>query len=250
MAEIKHIPSTLNGLYLWLCQRLFCKKKFLRIQTILNVLLALNRRTLTYFELYQCLWMSDSSLAYDEFVDLLQRLNRLLIVDEDGRCSLFHNSFAEWLSDVKYSTQKYLCDKLSGHAYLAMWYSCRATELNETEIIDFAYHLSKIGCSTSASSTMGVGGCGFNSSTTSTNNNSNFNSTPTPTSSTNLTKTSLTTTFFDGTHLALWLVQCGADVNNLVLKNFAVDESTTRLLVEAGADFVSLDFQVILTQKR
>lgn len=40
LREIKEIPGTLNGLYLWLCQRIFTRKQFAKIQPILNVLLA------------------------------------------------------------------------------------------------------------------------------------------------------------------------------------------------------------------
>ncbi|RVE67631.1 hypothetical protein OJAV_G00105150 [Oryzias javanicus] len=36
LREIRDIPGTLNGLYLWLCQRLFIRKQFAKVQPILN----------------------------------------------------------------------------------------------------------------------------------------------------------------------------------------------------------------------
>jgi hypothetical protein len=43
LREVREIPGTLNGLYLWLCQRLFVRKQFSKIQPVLNVLLAASR---------------------------------------------------------------------------------------------------------------------------------------------------------------------------------------------------------------
>ena len=40
LREIREIPGTLYGLYLWLCQRLFTKKQFAKVQPILCLLLA------------------------------------------------------------------------------------------------------------------------------------------------------------------------------------------------------------------
>lgn len=55
LREIRDIPGTLNGLYLWLCQRLFVRKQFAKVQPILNVILAACR-PLTITELYHAVW--------------------------------------------------------------------------------------------------------------------------------------------------------------------------------------------------
>ncbi|KAJ8956110.1 hypothetical protein NQ318_016564 [Aromia moschata] len=40
LREVREIPGTLNGLYLWLCQRLFNRRQFAKVQPLLNVILA------------------------------------------------------------------------------------------------------------------------------------------------------------------------------------------------------------------
>lgn len=98
------------------------------------------KRPLTADELFQCVRTSDVAVPVDEFLERMKSVSRLLWVDEE-RCTFFHHSFAEWLLDVKYATQKYLCDKAAGHSYLAMWYSARGPELSLDECVEFAYHL-------------------------------------------------------------------------------------------------------------
>jgi len=52
LREIRDIPGTLNGLYLWLCQRLFANSQFSVVRPILSVMLAA-RQPLTKTELYR-----------------------------------------------------------------------------------------------------------------------------------------------------------------------------------------------------
>ncbi|KAM6981310.1 ankyrin repeat domain-containing protein 50 isoform 1-T1 [Aplochiton taeniatus] len=140
LREIRDIPGTLNGLYLWLCQRLFVRKQFAKVQPILNVILAACR-PLSVRELYHAVWTKNTTLTLEDFQKKMDILSKLLV---DGLAStkmLFHYSFAEWLLDVKHCTQKYLCNAAEGHRMLAMSYSCRAKQLRPREVQELALHL-------------------------------------------------------------------------------------------------------------
>ncbi|KAE8285641.1 Ankyrin repeat domain-containing protein 50 [Larimichthys crocea] len=105
LREIRDIPGTLNGLYLWLCQRLFVRKQFAKVQPILNVILA-TCRPLTVKELYHAVWTKNMTLTMEEFQKKMDILSKLLVDGLGSTKILFHYSFAEWLLDVKHCTQK------------------------------------------------------------------------------------------------------------------------------------------------
>ena len=140
LKEISEIPGTLNGLYLWFCQRLFARKQFSKIRPIFNVLLAA-KCPLLEEELFLCVRTKDCSLTREDFQERLDQAKRLLVKGKDKRIQLFHNSFVEWLQDVKYCTQKYLCKRDEGHAMLAMRFSCNASDLTPKQVQDFASSL-------------------------------------------------------------------------------------------------------------
>lgn len=140
LREIRDIPGTLNGLYLWLCQRLFVRKQFAKVQPILNVILA-TCRPLTVKELYHAVWTKNMTLTMEEFQKKMDILSKLLVDGLGSTKILFHYSFAEWLLDVKHCTQKYLCNAAEGHRMLAMSYTCRAKQLKPIEVQEFALHL-------------------------------------------------------------------------------------------------------------
>ncbi|XP_052470975.1 ankyrin repeat domain-containing protein 50 [Carassius gibelio] len=140
LREIRDIPGTLNGLYLWLCQRLFVRKQFAKVQPILNVILAACR-PLTVRELYHAVWTKNMALTMEDFQKKMDILSKLLIDGLGSTKILFHYSFAEWLLDVKHCTQKYLCNAAEGHRMMAMIYTCRAKQLKPLEVQEFAYHL-------------------------------------------------------------------------------------------------------------
>ncbi|XP_048189500.1 ankyrin repeat domain-containing protein 50 [Perognathus longimembris pacificus] len=140
LREIRDIPGTLNGLYLWLCQRLFVRKQFAKVQPILNVILAACR-PLTVTELYHAVWTKNMSLTLEDFQRKLDVLSKVLVGGQGNTKILFHYSFAEWLLDVKHCTQKYLCNAAEGHRMLAMSYTCRAKSLTPLEAQEFALHL-------------------------------------------------------------------------------------------------------------
>ncbi|KAK2159289.1 hypothetical protein LSH36_155g05015 [Paralvinella palmiformis] len=200
LREIREIPGTLNGLYLWLCQRLFVRKQFSKVQPILNVILAA-RRPLTEMELYSCAYTRNTSLSFDEFKKRLDLLTKILIIGKDGTKILFHHSFAEWLLDVKHCTQKYLCAAAEGHGMLAMSFTMHAPSLTPLEIQDFALHLAK----------------------------------------SNLLET------LDSDHLALWLIQSGADVEESLSAGLPKEQSALKLLLKAGAKPISPDDPAVIT---
>jgi len=144
LREVREIPGTLNGLYLWLCQRLFVGRQFAAVQPILNVILAA-RRPLTELELYSCAVTRASSLAFGDFQHQMDVLRKVLVEGQDGTRMLFHHSFAEWLLDVKHCTPRFLCLPSEGHAMLALSFTAHASELVAAELHDFALHVSRCG---------------------------------------------------------------------------------------------------------
>ncbi|WAQ97891.1 ANR50-like protein [Mya arenaria] len=142
LREIREIPGTLNGLYLWLCQRLFVRKQFTKVKPVLEVMLAA-RQPLTDLELFGCAQIKNTVLLKEEFEKHMKILSKILITSPDGTRILFHHSFAEWLLDVKHCTQKYLCNAAEGHGMLALYATLHASKLTPLEVQDFALHLVK-----------------------------------------------------------------------------------------------------------
>lgn len=142
LREIREIPGTLNGLYLWLCQRLFVRKQFVKVKPILEVLLA-SRTPLTDLELFGCAQVKNTVLLKEDFEKHMKILSKILITSADGARILFHHSFAEWLLDVKHCTQKYLCNAAEGHGMLAVYATMHAARLGPKEVQDFALHIVK-----------------------------------------------------------------------------------------------------------
>ncbi|XP_008215505.1 ankyrin repeat domain-containing protein 50 isoform X1 [Nasonia vitripennis] len=140
LREVREIPGTLNGLYLWLCQRLFSRKQFAKVQPLLNVILAA-KLPITQSILYDCVKTANPTLTQEDFNRQLHLLRRVISVSRAGALMLFHHSFAEWLLDVKHCTQKYLCSAAEGHAMLAMHYTLRAANLDPDEICVLAQHV-------------------------------------------------------------------------------------------------------------
>ncbi|CAL7952023.1 unnamed protein product [Xylocopa violacea] len=142
LREVREIPGTLNGLYLWLCQRLFSRKQFAKVQPLLNVILAA-KLPITQEILYKCVKTACTTITIEDFNRRLHLLRRVISVSRAGALMLFHHSFAEWLLDVKHCTQKYLCSAVEGHAMLAAYYTLRGPELNADEICVLGQHLQR-----------------------------------------------------------------------------------------------------------
>lgn len=140
LREIRDIPGTLNGLYLWLCQRLFPRRLFVHVRSLLNIILA-SQRPLNLDELFTAAQTRDACLIHEDFLSQMRALTALIVDGPNGSKLLFHSSFAEWLTDVKYCTQKFLCSTKDGHLSLAMALSLKSKNLNTKEICQMGHHL-------------------------------------------------------------------------------------------------------------
>ncbi|CAH2056153.1 unnamed protein product, partial [Iphiclides podalirius] len=144
LREIREIPGTLNGLYLWLAQRLFHGRRFTKVRLLLDVLLAA-RCGVTEEMLYKCLLTKEYSVTREDFNRRLHLLRRILVMERStGFLSIFHHSFAKWLLDVKHCTRRYLCCPADGHAALAMYYTLDAKRLSALEIHNYVYHMTHL----------------------------------------------------------------------------------------------------------
>ncbi|MCL4125611.1 UNVERIFIED_CONTAM: hypothetical protein GTU68_052051 [Idotea baltica] len=143
LREIRDIPGTLNGLYLWLCQRLYPRKHFQRVLPLLSVILA-SRAPLTPTEVRQAVSTHVPGLTEEEWAKRWALLRRVLCPYTPDVLLLFHHSFAEWLLDVKHCTQKYLVGVSEGHGMLAMKMTLEAPLLTPQEVQTFAFHLARV----------------------------------------------------------------------------------------------------------
>lgn len=143
LREVREIPGTLNGLYLWLSQRLFNRRQFAKVQPLLNVILAA-KCSLNEALLYDITKVCNPKITPEDFKKRFHLLRRILVVSKNGAVRLFHHSFAEWLLDIKHCTQKYLCNIFHGHCILAMYYTLHAKYLSNQEIYDYAFHLTRM----------------------------------------------------------------------------------------------------------
>lgn len=143
LREVREIPGTLNGLYLWLSQRLFNRRQFAKVQPLLNVILAA-KCSLNEALLYDIIKVYNPKITPEDFKKRFHLLRRVLVISKNGAIRIFHHSFAEWLLDIKHCTQKYLCNIFHGHCILAMYYTLHAKYLNNQEIYDYAFHLTRM----------------------------------------------------------------------------------------------------------
>lgn len=155
LREIRDIPGTLNGLYLWLCQRLFPRRLFVHVRPLLNILLA-SPHPLTPEKLYLASYSRDTCLGLEDFQSLMRALAPLIVDGPEGSKLLFHGSFAEWLTDVKYCTQKFLCSVKDGHLSLAMSLSLRSKSIGTEEICQLGHHLLSSGVHTGEASLLAL----------------------------------------------------------------------------------------------
>lgn len=141
LREVRDIPGTLNGLYLWLCQRLLTAKHFAKVRPLLNIILA-SEKALTEEEVSNILVSCEKNMSKDDLRRRLQVGRRVLITGPDLTLRPFHNSFAEWLVDVKHCTQRYLCSVQAGRAMIIVHLSMRGSQLTAEETERLAYHVS------------------------------------------------------------------------------------------------------------
>jgi len=130
MEEIRDIPGTLNGLYLWLTQKQFNRKNFPKVRPLVNILLASN--TFTQAQLFQILSVSGGIESQEQFNKLLIQLRPLLSAEyraasvrpgdgEDEPVSLYHYSLAEWFTQTKFCGPVYECKPEDGAGAIKRW---------------------------------------------------------------------------------------------------------------------------------
>lgn len=141
--EIKLIPCTLNGLYLYICQKSFNKKQYSKIRPILNILLACSDFVELTFVL-NCLRTHNYTIDETEFDKRIDAMKYVLTFNADKtKVKIFHNSFSDWLSDVKFSTKKFLCSVNEGHAMISMYYTLVSDTLCPNQVLRYFGHLIK-----------------------------------------------------------------------------------------------------------
>lgn len=141
--EIKMIPCTLNGLYLYICQKSFNKKQYSKIRPILNILLASSDFVDLKFIL-NCLRTLNYTIDQAEFDKRVETMKYVITFSEDrAKIRIFHNSFSDWLSDVKFSTKKFLCNVNEGNAMIAMYYTLVSETLCPNQVLRYFGHLIK-----------------------------------------------------------------------------------------------------------
>ncbi|RWS14623.1 ankyrin repeat domain containing protein 25-like protein [Dinothrombium tinctorium] len=127
------IGATLNGLYLALCTKLFDSNpshEFL-FKCIISVVLA----SPDYKASKEDLKHIFNSENFSEILEELT-LYSLLRHCNDFFVTIAHKSLAEWITDVKHCTKRFLCQSSSGHTILALF----SSENNSYK--DFCYHIS------------------------------------------------------------------------------------------------------------
>lgn len=134
------IPGTLNGLYLWLCQRLFPQDIYeTHYRPILEILLA-SRQNLNFDDLVDIMKLVNKNVNEKQLCESLSKLMTVLQLS-NGRYHFIHHSFCEWLTDVKHCTRRYLCNVSRGNAMLAVYLMCKGKTLTEQENENFLWHL-------------------------------------------------------------------------------------------------------------
>ena len=145
LRDIAEIPGTLNGLYLWLCQRLFTRRGWTKVQPMLAAILAA-RRPPSQDLLFRAAQTMDARMSRNEFRRRMHSLRKLIALDdEQGGWTVFHSSFGEWLCDVKHCTQRFLVRLTDGHARWAVTLASLGVDnMGRREVDDLAFHLGRM----------------------------------------------------------------------------------------------------------
>jgi len=123
LEEIREIPGTLNGLYLWLCLKQFNKKNFIKVRPLVNILLASN--SLSESELYEVVSIAGSVSSLETFQKYLIQLKPLLAKfskpGENENLSLYHPSLNEWFTQTKFCGPLFACSSDDGKNMIQEW---------------------------------------------------------------------------------------------------------------------------------
>ena len=127
LEEIREIPGTLNGLYLWLCLKQFNKKNFAKVRPLVNILLASN--SLSEAELYEVVSIAGAVSSQETYQKYLTQLRPLLAKYREAgpgeagaeQLGLYHPSLAEWFTQSKFCGPAFACDSEDGVHMIREW---------------------------------------------------------------------------------------------------------------------------------
>lgn len=114
-----------------------------QVQPILAALLAA-RQPPTQDDLFRTCLTAEPQLTRHDFRKRMQILRKLLTTtSSSSTCTIFHSSFAEWLSDVKHCTQRFLVNVGDGHARWAIMLAAKGQDISSEELRDLTFHLGR-----------------------------------------------------------------------------------------------------------
>jgi len=130
LEEIREIPGTLNGLYLWLCQKQFNRKNFPKVRPLVNILLSSS--SFNASQLFQILKANEEVGSIEDFQKQLLQLRPLLSPEyraksvrsgdgDEEPVSLYHYTLAEWFTESKFCGPVYECKAEDGAKYIKEW---------------------------------------------------------------------------------------------------------------------------------
>jgi GTPase SAR1 family protein len=108
------LPNSLDDMYYQLFQRYFIKKDFDGYEILFEVLLA--NGSLPKTEFFEILNRENQGREMD---DLVERVSGLLHFGQDETVSIYHQSFAEWLTNNNHRVKGFSIQKSRGHKYIA-----------------------------------------------------------------------------------------------------------------------------------
>ena len=147
--EIKCIPATLSGFYLYLLQRILANHKStavthggdqLSTKDVLYAILSLGliEPSFDKTHMYTKLTARFRHLSFDLFEGLFNFIEPLLLSKVNDKFCLNHASLIDWLTDVKFCTPSYLVSLNEAHLTMSLHYFNRLQALKESKKLDSA----------------------------------------------------------------------------------------------------------------
>ncbi|XP_054160187.1 ankyrin repeat domain-containing protein 50-like [Oppia nitens] len=118
-SEVDTIGATLNGLYIYLCSKLFDSNidyEF-HYKSIISLIIVSPDLAMSREALEKCLNWDIEFL--DNRIDELC-MHSILEINNNYKICLTHTTLIEWLTDVKHCTNRFLCDQSFGHIIQAL----------------------------------------------------------------------------------------------------------------------------------
>jgi len=136
--DIKDIPATLNGLYLYLIESILNKVSYVKghllldkkqiLYSILSICL-IEPGQFEKLNVFNRICSRYKDLNYDYFENIFNLIipilfvkNHLIISQSDSKYLLYHSSLVDWLTDVKFCTNNYLVNLNEAHFTLSFYY--------------------------------------------------------------------------------------------------------------------------------